>query len=217
MNKDLVAYYASRAAEYEHLYSRPDRQSDLARLSALLQDVFWKKNALEIACGTGYWTQRLALTAASVLATDINEAMLHIARAKVYPPGRVEFRCDDIFRSAVDQQFDGVFGGFIWSHILLERLDDFIARMRMRIHPGGVLVLADNRYVAGSSTPIAETDPAGNTYQRRSLQDGSEHLVLKNFPAPAFLTDKLTAQGFEVAWQELDYYWLAIGKLSTAP
>jgi hypothetical protein len=44
------------------------------------------------------------------------------------------------------------------------------------------VVFLDNRFVPGSSTPIAESDAEGNTYQVRTLADGSTHRVLKNFP-----------------------------------
>ena len=39
----------------------------------------------------------------------------------------------------------------------------------------------DNRYVEGSSTPIARRDAEGNTYQRPSLDDGSTQLEVTVF------------------------------------
>ena len=41
------------------------------------------------------------------------------------------------------------------------------------------MVYVDNRYVAGSSTPISRRDEFGNTYQLRSLKDGTHYEVLK--------------------------------------
>lgn len=235
MQTDLVAYYASRAAEYEKLYEKPERQQDLRRLVAILQDIFRKKKLLEVACGTGWWTQYLALTAGSVLATDINESMLDIARSKHYANNNVRFQRDDIFQSSVEHQFEGLFGGFIWSHIPLERVDIFLKYIRARLQPGATLVFIDNLFVPGSSTPISHTDKApiiktdefyepgssaplshtdqtGNTYQTRLLADGSEHLVLKNFPAQAFLQEKLAVKGAGFEYIALDYYWLAAVK-----
>lgn len=214
MNTDIVAYYRDRAAEYEKIYDKPARQRDLARLTSILQDIFRDNHLLEIACGTGYWTERIAPTATSILATDINQAVLDIAAGKNYPMGNVAFRCDDIFQSTVEQLFDGLFGGFIWSHIPLEQLDEFLAQAAQRVRPGGVLVLADNRFVPGSSTPIDQADPGGNTYQTRRLEDGSEHLVLKNFPARVFVADKLKqmAGTKQVDVVEMEYFWLAVAR-----
>lgn len=216
MQNDLVSYYAARAAEYEKLYEKPERQKDLVRLTAILQDIFRGKNVLEIACGTGWWTQRLALTAQSVMATDINESMLDIARNKYYARNNTEFIRDDIFQSTLDQTVEGLFAGFIWSHIPLDQLDGFLTQIRNRVQTGGAVVFIDNLYVPGSSTPISHSDEGGNTYQTRLLSDGSEHRVLKNFPEPDFLKGKLAPFGAALEYRALDYYWLAIVKTSAA-
>lgn len=210
MQNDLVTYYAARAAEYEKLYEKPDRQKDLTRLTTVLQDIFRGKNILEIACGTGWWTQRLALTAQSVLATDINDSMLDIARNKFYARENAAFRRDDFFQSTLEQKFEGLFGGFIWSHILLDQLDHFLEQLRRRVQSGGTVVFIDNLFVSDCSTPISHTDEQGNTYQMRLLSDGSEHLVLKNFPTPDFLAEKMAAMGNNFEYHALDYYWLAV-------
>lgn len=66
----------------------------------------------------------------------------------------------------------------------------------------------DNRYVAGSSTPISERDPDGDTYQLRRLADGSENRVLKNFPSEAELRAALLPHARSLSYQALEYYWL---------
>jgi len=76
--------------------------------------------------------------------------------------------------------------------------------------------LFDNRYVAGSSTPITRRDSAGNTYQRRRLDGGSEHEVLKNFPTTAELREALEATGAkEPDITELSYFWCATYRVAT--
>ena len=70
------------------------------------------------------------------------------------------------------------------------------------------MVLLDNRFVEGSSTPLSETDADGNTYQQRRLDDGSGHRVLKNFPTEAGLRALLDGLGEQVEWTQLDYYWV---------
>jgi len=65
-------------------------------------------------------------------------------------------------------------------------------------------------YAAGSNWPITRTDSGGNTYQRRGLDDGSEHEVLKNFPSPDELREAITSVGGgESEVHELHYYWYA--------
>ncbi|HEY6168738.1 MAG TPA: class I SAM-dependent methyltransferase, partial [Verrucomicrobiae bacterium] len=53
----LAEYYARRAGEYERIYAKPERQADLAALRARLAEAFRGRRVLEIACGTGYWTE----------------------------------------------------------------------------------------------------------------------------------------------------------------
>ena len=66
----------------------------------------------------------------------------------------------------------------------------------------------DNRYVSESSTPIAERDDVGNTYQRRRLRSGEEHLVLKNFPTEEDLRNAVGSHASDVQVSWLSYFWL---------
>ena len=36
----MIGYYAQRASEYERIYHRPERQSDLKELQAMIETVF---------------------------------------------------------------------------------------------------------------------------------------------------------------------------------
>ena len=76
MNRDIIAYYHHRAGEYDKVYLNPAEQSDLLEATKFFQDIFYRKDVLEIACGTGYWTERIAKVANSVYATDINQSVI---------------------------------------------------------------------------------------------------------------------------------------------
>src|SRR5690348_4847252 len=82
LTMDLVTYYSKRAAEYESIYSKPERQADLRQLQELLRTDLAARDVLEIACGTGYWTERIALVADSITALDISDSVLEVARSK---------------------------------------------------------------------------------------------------------------------------------------
>jgi demethylmenaquinone methyltransferase/2-methoxy-6-polyprenyl-1,4-benzoquinol methylase len=206
----LAAYYAKRAAAYERIYARPERQADLAALRARLRELFAGRSVLELACGTGWWTEAIAPHAAGVAAFDVNEEVLAIARAKRCPEGRVAFAIGDAYAPPdLGRRHDALFAGFWWSHVPLPRLDAFLAGAVNAVAPGAVAAFLDNRYVEGSSTPVSRTDCEGNTYQTRKLDDGSEHEVLKNFPAQADLIGRAAGCGGTGARVEmLPYYWL---------
>lgn len=210
----MEAYYAKRAAEYEKIFDKPERQADLARMRADIPALFAGERVLEIACGTGYWTPLIAAKAESVLATDYNEETLAIARSKRYPKGNVRFeRADAYALPAWPEKFSACYAGFWWSHVPLGKLDHFLAGLHQRLQPGARVVFMDNRYVEGSSTPVSRADAGGNTYQSRKLGDGSRHEVLKNFPAPAQLRARL---GRDTEVTEYEYYWLASYRIMPA-
>ena len=158
MNEDIIKYYELRASEYEEVYAKPERQAD--------------QSLIEIACGTGYWTERIAKTACAITATDINASVIEIAKKKDYHACIVEFMLLDIFEPIINSDQlaqDNLFGGFIWSHIKLSSLPLFLTQIHKLVKPGGKVVMVDNRYVPESNRPITHTDQEGNTYQTRQF------------------------------------------------
>lgn len=212
----MTDYYARRAQEYEAIYAKPERQADLAALRVRLPALLAGRHIYEIACGTGYWTQFVAQTAASVFATDYSEEVLAVARTKTLPPGRVTFAHGDAFAPPPPPApCNGALAAFWWSH--LRRGAETAAFIRAgfaRLEPGARFLFLDNRYVAGSSTPLARTDPEGNTYQLRRLADGSTHEVLKNFPDETELRTTLAPYAAHIEWEASEYYWLVWGERS---
>jgi ubiquinone/menaquinone biosynthesis C-methylase UbiE len=205
----LKKYYAERAREYERVYAKPERQADLKQLEALLPALFAGRRLLDVACGTGYWTQFLAREANAIVAVDATSETLEVAAEKPWPPGLVSFRVADAYALPDELGlFDAAFAGFWWSHVPVRDRPRFLGSLDRRLIPGAKVVLLDNHFVEGSSTPIAHRDPDGNTYQRRRLEDGSEHVVLKNFPSEAELRADITAFGHNPHFTGLQYYWL---------
>ena len=204
----LASYYAQRAAEYERIYARPERQADLSALRARVGKIFAKKNVLELACGTGYWTDVIAERAAHVTALDVNDEVLEVARLKKNA-GKVSFLRGNAYEIPFQgRRHEALFAGFWWSHVPLEKLDAFLAHATASVAPGALMAFLDNRYVAGSSTPVSRTDPAGNSYQSRRLDDGSTHEVLKNFPSESELIQRASKHGWGANVDLFLHYWL---------
>ena len=215
--EELLAYYGRRAHEYEQIYEKPERQADLARVRSWLQETLAGHRILEVACGTGYWTAALAPEAAAITATDASPEALELAREKPYPPGRVRFTLADAYAlSHVPGDFTAGMAAFWWSHVPCARQAAFLHGLHRRLGIGATVVLVDNRFVVGSSTPISRRDAEGNTYQRRRLADGTEYEVLKNFPAQAELEAALTPFAEEVSVTEFAYYWGARYRVASA-
>jgi len=205
----IVSYYANRAQEYERIYLKPERQDDLRWLRDFVERTFADTHVFEVACGTGYWTEIVARSAASVVATDINEEVLAVARSKSNDTRKVAFRKEDAYALPIlAQRFTGGFSGFWWSHVPKAKIHSFLRGFHRVLSPGARLVFIDNAYVEGSSTPISRADEHGDTYQVRRLDDGSRHEVLKNFPTESELRAAVEGLGSEVRVEFLRYYWI---------
>src|SRR5215470_1367014 len=155
----LETYYDRRAGEYEKIYEKPERQHELEWLRRRIPELLAERDVLEVACGTGYWTQFIARTARRVEACDINESVLEIAREKPIPKGRVTFfKADAISLEGVPAGCDALFAGFWWSHVRKSELVKFVANLAAKVEPGSRVVILDNSYAEGSSTAISRRD-----------------------------------------------------------
>ena len=205
----MLDYYKRRAAYYERVYHKPERQHDLRAMEAWISTPFAGRHVLEIACGTGWWTPFAAREAKSWLATDLNPETMEVARAKALPPS-VRFATVDAYTLAElgEQRFDAAFAGCWWSHVPLQRLPGWLETLHARLDSGARVVFLDNSFVQTSSTPITHGDAEGNTYQTRTLDDGSVHEVLKNFPAPEQAFAMLGPRAVDPEWIAHQHYWI---------
>ena len=89
----------------------------------------------------------------------------------------------------------------------LARQQEFLFGLNKTLKSGARVVMLDNLYVEGNSTPLTEPDPEGNTYQIRKLVDGSSHRVLKNYPGEFDLCELVAPFGVQPTFTTWQYYW----------
>ncbi|MCS0583725.1 class I SAM-dependent methyltransferase [Massilia pinisoli] len=214
-NNDPVArYYASSTQAADAALSRAERANDLARVRERLAQLVRGQTVLELACGTGYWTEVIAATADKVLATDILDTMLARAQTRRFPEGKVAFRRVDGLDLPDDLgTFSCVFIGFWWSHLKRDEQDALLAQLRARLGQGVVLILLDDAYVEGSSTTVARTDAQGNTYEIVAAPDGERFELPKSYPADSALRKRLADGVREIRIERLTYYWMLTCRL----
>ena len=212
----MVDYYKRRAAYYERVYHKPERQTDLREMEGWIARSFSARRVLELACGTGWWTPHGARDAVRWLATDLNPETMELARHKALPAS-VDFATVDAYTlDGLDPSatFDAAFAGCWWSHVPLQRLQPWLALLHTRLRPGALVVFLDNSFVQTSNLPITHSDADGNTYQTRTLDDGSVHAVLKNFPTPAQVQAAAGARARDFTWTAWTHYWAAAWTLA---
>ena len=206
----MLDYYEKRLPDYESIYHKPERQHDLGWLEQQLCDLTRGKDVVELACGSGYWSRRIAEVSRSLFATDGSELLARAALASCMA-GRVSCGVIDAFNTPSLKSYDVILSGFFYSHILRQQLPDFLRGIAASARSGARIVLFDNRFVTGSSTPLSRTDEAGNTFQARALRDGSQHEVLKNFPDETALKMALQTVCYDIEVCQSQYFWLATG------
>lgn len=204
----MQSYYAARAAEYDQIYQKPERQADLQRLRLWLPTLFTDSRLFEVACGTGYWTQVIEPLVSEIVALDSSPETIAIAQSRA-PRDKVKFLIGDAYDLPRNQgEFTSAFAGFWFSHVPKHRQREFLLGLGKILAPRATVILLDNRYVEGSSHPITETDSEGNRYQTRKLKDGTTHRVLKNFPPETELRSLVDGLGEAAIYTEFEYYWV---------
>ena len=180
---ELVDYYRKRAREYEEVYymTDPHRQEEQALMAKTIQSSLKGREVIDLACGTGWWDRILSETAKSLTGLDINDDVLEIARAKEYSCP-VKFMRGDAYEPPFEPaSFDGALATFWLSHIPKARLHGWIDTLHALLCPGSRVFIADNKNVPGVGGPIVTKEGDENTYKLRTLKDGSQHTVLKNY------------------------------------
>lgn len=209
INDQFAHYFALCAPTYDSIYDKEERQDDLDELHERVAEILSGHKVLELACGTGYWTETIAETAASVHATDINEAMLEQARARGLDPETVRFsQLDALNLPDCRGQYTACFAAGWWSRVRREEQDRYLVQLRERLGKDTLLVLLDNSYIDGSNTVIARTDLEGNTFQIHLAADGQRYEIIKNFPSDSALRKKLAPSVREIRIERLEYYYL---------
>jgi 2-polyprenyl-3-methyl-5-hydroxy-6-metoxy-1,4-benzoquinol methylase len=184
---ETVTYYSRRASEYEAIYRRdnPIRRAEQIALETAMNASLKDRAVLEVACGTGYWTQRLAGHAQSIIAVDASIETLEIARSKTYPRENVEFRIGDAYKLEFTEQFDGGMANFWLSHVPKAQLETFIKGFHASLQPGARVFVADNVYFPAATTGVPFTKPGvEDAFALRTLEDGSQFEIIKNYYGP---------------------------------
>ncbi len=136
---DLLAeqrsYYRARAPEYDEWWQRRGRYDrgeeetaewgrQVATVEAALATFGPSGDVLELAGGTGWWTERLAQTADSLMVVDASAETIERNRARVRRPD-VQYVQADLFAWEPDRTYDVVFFSFWLSHVPRERFRAF--------------------------------------------------------------------------------------------
>lgn len=206
MTDEMERYYAERAAEYDRVYAHPAWARDLPRIGDRIEALFAGRRVFEVACGTGYWTERVARVAARVHAEDLNAEPLALARRRRYSPASVTLARHDAYVPGIGG-FDGGLAALWLSHVDLARMDEFLAAFHSRLERGAPVLMFDERDTPDRQASASRVDAAGNRYERRRIA-GAEFEIVKNFFDGDGLARRLASHGRDFRFEELERFWL---------
>jgi len=204
-----VEYYQKRAGEYDKIYYRDDpvRQSELHTLYAMSQEVLRDRTVLDLACGTGFWTKIVSEAARSITGIDINAGTIEEAEKKTYGCP-VEFILSDVFAPPDPlATFNGFLATFLISHIRRQDLDRLVDIWKPFFEPGARAFISDNNLICELRPELVWDDEKVNTYKKRTLENGEQYLILKNYFEKDELESIFSRWGkIENLWFD-KYYW----------
>ena len=201
---EQLAYYRARAGEYDEWFLRQGRYDrgdehrrqwfeEVAIVEAALAEAEPRGEILELACGTGIWTRRLAERATRVTALDGSSEVLRINASRI-GTANVTFVEADLFQWKPPTTYDFVFFGFWLSHVPAERFEAFWSMVRAAIRPSGTVFFVDSLATPQVTSPDQSIEPGGTV--ERHLNDGRTFRIVKIFYEPVPLAARLAPLGW---------------------
>ena len=206
---EQVRYYRERAKEYDDWWLRRGRYdrgteanarwfADAATVEKALSACKLTGEVLELAGGTGVWTERLASTATHLTVIDGSPEMLQLNRSRL-GVHEVSYVVADLFSWEPQQTYDACFFGFWLSHVPEERFERFWEKVWRSLRPGGRVFFIDSvRSDLASAADHILPAPEQQTMVRR-LADGREFQIVKRFYQPDALQRRLEDLGWEAS------------------
>jgi SAM-dependent methyltransferase len=211
-----LEYYRARAAEYDEWWFRRGRYDRGADLNALwFADATEVENAvdtfglrgriLELAGGTGIWSQKLLRYAEQLTILDASAEVLAINEARLRSE-RVRYIQADVFDWRPTEHFDVVFFGFWLSHIPESKFEAFWELVRAALAPQGRAFFVDSQREPTSTASDQLLSDSSITV--RLLNDGRTFAIYKVFYNPVDLQRRLERLGWNATVRTTSRYFL---------
>lgn len=214
---EQLEYYRARAHEYDQWWLRQGRYdrgqelnggwfADAVELNSALHAFAPAGDILELAGGTGIWSEQLLTCATTLTVVDGSPEALAINRARLNS-GRAEYIEADLFEWQPQRQYDVVFFSFWLSHVPDQAFDGFWRLVRTCLAPGGRVFFIDSRKDP-ASTAVDHRLPARAPVAERRLNDGRTFNVYKIFYEPPALQQRLARLGWHIHVAQTNRYFI---------
>jgi SAM-dependent methyltransferase len=219
--RDQIDYYRARAGEYDEWWFRTGRydrgpefnarwSAEVATAEAALDTWLTARRPqtlLELACGTGLFTRRLAPRVPHITAVDASPEVLAINRGRV-AAANVGYIEADLFSWRAAARYDAVFFSFWLSHVPEDRFAMFWDNVANALAPGGAVYLIDSAFDPTSTAKDHVLPGRDAGIVTRRLNDGREFCIVKLFWEPRALAARLGALGWSAAIAQTPSYFI---------
>lgn len=216
--KQQIEYYKARASEYDEWFLRQGRYdrgleekkkwfAEVDQVRHSLDQFKPTGSVLEIACGTGLWTQQLLNCARSITALDAVKEVLELNEKRLRSP-RVKYIQTNIFNWQPEEGYDVVFFSFWLSHVPSQYFEDYWKKVRQALKPKGRVFFVDSKYEQTSTARDHELGDAKTGTVKRLLNDGRDYRIVKIFYDREELEKRLGRLGWDVKISETASYFL---------
>ena len=219
--QDQIDYYRARAGEYDEWWFRHGRYDHGAEFNARWHgetgavetavDAWLARqrpaSMLELACGTGLFTRRIAPRVGRLTCIDASPEVLEINRARVAATN-VEYVEADLFEWRPRERYDAIFFSFWLSHVPDSRFAAFWETVGSALATDGSVYVIDSAYDPTSTARDHVLPGRAAGVATRKLNDGREYRIVKLFWEPRLLAGRLTELGWSAAIAQTSSYFI---------
>jgi SAM-dependent methyltransferase len=202
LTEDVARYYSALADKYDVSAGYVDSSAEglRARIKRGFREALKGHDVLEIACGTGYWTEVISGTARSVLATDVDLGMISIARGRLCSIANVRCQVADAYSlDGISGRFTAAFAHWWWSHVPKSRIGSFLSVLHSKLMTGALVLFADQLLYEWETR---WRDEEGNLLEQRVLPNGYKFSIVKNFPTEEEVIQQLGGMAENITYRE---------------
>lgn len=213
---EQLTYYRLGAREYDEANHKllagggedgETRRLAYRRTSEIFADLATGRDVLEVAGGTGVYTQLLARCAGQLTVVDASPESLALSRvANLDASANIEYVVSDVFTWNPPRRFEIVVFAFWLSHVPIARFDEFWRLVDSFLAPGGTVIFLDAEALPdwSRSGEPAESffseEREGSEVSVRSLADGSKFRIVRILWDRRELSESLALAGWRVAF-----------------
>ena len=204
--EETKEYYRQRASQFADWHQRTRRYEggpeldgsyfeEAKILFAALDAEGLQGNILEIASGTGIWTEAVAKTSSSLTALDSSQEMLERCRLRLGSNPKMRYILADFYEWEPDERYDAVTFSFWISHVPASKLDEVVAKISECLRPRGKIFFVDQQPQALKNEVL---DQPGGEVAWRTLENGRRFKVFKHFYTPEEIRTSFLAHGIKI-------------------